>query len=123
MDELEQLNIATCENRRPQRGDQRYLVPRRIDGPQAIDEVPDILGPKDHRLALQTVRDVGRGQGSFQYVQPGSGGQQYAYILIPGLFKTSFIPVSYGPSFSFDLSYYARDGLGFDISGPSYRTR
>ena len=50
--EPEQIDVAASEGGRAQRGDDSHLVPRIVDGPEAIQQVADFLGFENQRRAL-----------------------------------------------------------------------
>ena len=57
--EREEVVVAAAEQRRAQRGHERELVGRVVDGPQHHEQVADLAGAVDERRRLGPVRDAG----------------------------------------------------------------
>src|SRR5690606_19508784 len=78
-----QVVVAAGEARGPQRGEQRELVGRVVDGPQHREQVGDLLGEPHERAGLDAVRDVEAVERGAQLGEAGAGGDQDGDVVPP----------------------------------------
>ena len=92
------VDVRAGEGGAPQRADDRDLVRGVVDGGEAVDQVPYLLGAIDQAAPLDPVGDPGRRQGTFQRREYRSGWDQDCDVAEPGSADRG-VPLRYFPAF------------------------
>ena len=89
--EVQQVLVGAGEGRAPQGGHQRYLVRGVVDGPEAVEQVPYLLGLEYQRRTLEAVGHAPIFQGQLQGSDSRPRGHQDTDVRVAGRAVTLFI--------------------------------
>ena len=109
---LGELEVAAPERRRTQRGDDRDPVARVVDGGEDREEVADLGGREQQRLALDAHRDARALERVFEPGEHRAGGDEDGDVGVVG--RTGIaVGRAHAPAVVLDLLHDRRDVVGF----------
>ena len=116
----DQLRVAAAERGRSERGDDRELVGRIVDGGEDVQQIADLAGRKDQALTLHAHRDARSLERALEGGEHGAGRDQQCDVVRRGR-PDGAVRVVDRPALRDDLLGHGRHLVGFPLAHVSHR--